>query len=689
MEGARVESKPWNQRRSSLQTFSYEDVSLSEALRCIISEVRSGVTEDAFPYRKVLKPIKSPFTTCMRALKTIGLVSYEVAKGWVLTPEAEQWLETNDDSYLVALICSNVQFTGELLYLLEEPKSESELFAIAKSDYGKRWNGVTQISERRKWFESLGLVERVGAGSFMLTASGREFLQTIEVTRPEDISDELKFDEQDTSWFPSDWAIDLCRMQAEESAARRLKIPPLTKGKEKLELFSKLIGFLEAPRSIYEYNEFLKQMGIEQGGIEGFRSVVNRFGLVRNGAAGYQSTENAVKWMKTGSRPIDFACYIHSRFAFTFEILQELLPGEKNYQELVNLAKVDYGVDIKIVNLTPRLHILALAGLVNLNRGKVGITPYGKRLVCHVLFETDRQRMVGPGENEQVHVDASSAALREITLELRDSAIDSSHPERFEIACMSAFKILGFAAEHIGKSDNTDVLIEGQVGTEASYRIAVETKSSASYNVDSDIKTDVLRKHREKHGAVHSLVIGAKFGKNTQQQEFAKDSDVALMSVDLLCYLLKLHDITPLSTREYEDLLNSNGLIKEDDIRKIFVPAHRNQCTISMVIRTLSTYSEMMSSDSMMSAESIRTAIMFSSNEGLVNGGWLPETKVIEEVCDLLSNSMIGVIEKKGNKYRLLGSTTDLSTKLSGYMEPRLLVDAELPRMSDFGYRHV
>lgn len=685
MEGVRVEPKPWNQRRSSLQTFSYNDVSLAEALRRISNEVRSGVTEDVFSYRKALKPIKSEFIVCMRALKTIGLVSYGRVEGWFFTSEGEQWLETNDDNYLAALICANVQFTGEMLRLLDEPKTDTELLVSAKNDYGKVWSGPGQISERRKWFESLGLVESVGKGSCMLTEGGKEFLQTIEVTRPEELSDELKFDEQDTSWFPTDWAIDLCKMQAEESAARSPRIPPLTKGKEKLELFSKLIGFLETPRPINGYNKFLGQMGIEQRNLEGFRSVVNRFKLVRNGANGYQSTENALKWVSTGARPIDFACHVHSVFAFTFEILQELLSGEKNKKELINLAKVDYNVEISEDHLTTRLHILALAELVNLNRGKVGITPYGKRLVPHVLFEANRQSFMDSDEDKRIPVHAPSDALREIILELRDAAIDSSNSERFEIACMRAFEALGFAAEHIGGSGNTDVLVEGQVGTDASYRIAVEAKSSAANNVDSDIKTDVLKKHREKHGAAHTLVIGARFGKDTQQQEFAKGSDVALLSVDLLCYLLTLHGITPLSTREYRCLFDSNGLIKEDDIRKAFVPARRYQCTMNMVIGTLSKYSEMPGSDNMMTAENIRTAIMFSSNEDRANGGWIPETETIGEVCDLLAHSMIGVIERRGNKYRLLGSSTDLSTKLAGYMDSRPLEDAELPRMSDCG----
>ncbi|MBR5258923.1 MAG: hypothetical protein IKV48_00315, partial [Eggerthellaceae bacterium] len=263
-----------------------------------------------------------------------------------------------------------------------------------------------------------------------------------------------------------------------------------------------------------------------------------------------------------------------------------------------------------------------------------------------------------------------SPELLDMETELRIAATDSSHPKRFEIACMRAFAMLGFESEQIGGPADTDVLLTGQIGTSDTYAVCVDAKTSASGSVDSNIKFVPLKNHRDKHGAKYSVVIGARFGKSTQEGDYAEGNAVVFMGVDMLCKLLEKHEATPLSTGEYRRLFEMSGKVEDDDLESLFAASERKQRILKYLLRALSSPIVINQYGGFCNIDEIKI-LMIQSGLSAANGGSKLEDE-ITDVISFLSHPMINVIEENRERYRLTGSLRDLTMKLSCYTDARI-----------------
>jgi len=598
-----------------------------------------------------------------------------------VTPEGRRLLEIADATYLASAICAHVKYTGEQLMQLKTRQKEKKLLEIANKGYGMRWEGLSQIRERNKWFKQLGLVEsEPHVHEYWLTEAGREFLDLIEPIRPEEIVAGISIEEDD-EWLPDEWALDLCNMSSNELIGRHVPIGRLPGGKERIvSLLAMVASFLAEPKEFTEYDEFLARQGIRVGSLQTFRSVAKRLGIVKFGVGGYRTTTDALVWSTKG-RAIDLACIVHANLAYTFEILRELLEGGKNRRELAARAETLYGVKLSPDSLACRLEILECAGLIATARSVIEITDRGKHLLPLVLGSvvTKQKNVIEQKDYPAMRGNDIPSSVLEAVSELLSTAKDSSHPQFFEIACEKAFAMLGFDSEHIGGSGNTDVLIRGQVGTGEEYAVAVDSKSSVAASVDRNIDFVALESHRKKHGAVYSLVVGSQFGSFTLQGTYAKKNGVTFMTVDILCELLKRHASTPISTREYRSLFDKKGLVTSDDVGSLFIEPFKRQRIIWHVINTLSSTIVLNDYEGVFSVRDFRASMIG------FQGSYLPSTTnrvpteaEIREVFDFLSQPMVALLEKCGHGFRLIGSLDDLSTKLSCYMGVRIRANGQL-----------
>ena len=67
--------------------------------------------------------------------------------------------------------------------------------------------------------------------------------------------------------------------------------------------------------------------------------------------------------------------------------------------------------------------------------------------------------------------------VKEITSKLEETQFKSQSPNEFEDAIKKAFDFLGFDAELIGGSGDTDVILTANIGKE-SYKVTVDGKTS-------------------------------------------------------------------------------------------------------------------------------------------------------------------------------------------------------------------
>lgn len=150
----------------------------------VVAEERPTPTELAGRLETVLA-IKPPAARLRESfLRKVGLVSTE-AGICRLGSWTEKWLADNDDRLIVALLHGRCQFIGELLDAARQPVTSEQLLAVANDQYGMGWDTQTQISNRRGWLQSAGMLADTGDGKVQATEAGRALLTELVLHDPD------------------------------------------------------------------------------------------------------------------------------------------------------------------------------------------------------------------------------------------------------------------------------------------------------------------------------------------------------------------------------------------------------------------------------------------------------------------------------------------------------------------------
>ena len=145
-----------------------------------------------------------------------------------------------------------------------------------------------------------------------------------------------------------------------------------------------------------------------------------------------------------------------------------------------------------------------------------------------------------------------------IIKQLKETQYDSTSPTNFEETLKDAFSFLGFEAELIGGSGDTDVLLTANIGQE-SFKVSVDGKTSKSGKItDSQIDWFSLRDHKNKNRTDFVVVIGPTFaGGNLEER--ANESNVSLLKTEDLIKLVEAHSKFPFTLTELKDLFRGKG----------------------------------------------------------------------------------------------------------------------------------
>ena len=148
--------------------------------------------------------------------------------------------------------------------------------------------------------------------------------------------------------------------------------------------------------------------------------------------------------------------------------------------------------------------------------------------------------------------------VKDIIPKLKETQIKSQSPNEFEEAIKLAFDFLGFEAELIGGSGDTDVILTANIGKE-SYKINVDGKTSASGKIsDSQIDWLSLTDHKQKNKSDFVVVVGPNFsGGNLEKR--ANDHGVCLLKTDDLIQLVNAHSEFPFTLIELKNLFAGKG----------------------------------------------------------------------------------------------------------------------------------
>lgn len=657
--------REWNAKVFSMPKIPRGDLGQCAIIRAILRAITEKV-----PYSTKMKFSGSTSNSTLENLCTwlrpIGVI-YKEDRVWKISNEGRKLLESEDDLYLMAIFCANIRFMAELLVQLESPLTTNELLNIANKDYKLNWDTKSEVGNRLTWFRQLNLVSfNDFKNTYYLTEEGKKFLENSSYVNPEDI--EVIGDKtiNEVGVPVSSWAVNLIQMELEELIIRKPSVGYIPGSiSEMCETFD---GFIQLMYSNVNRETFLKYSqetyNIAISSANAFATTMTNLNfLERTSRDTYQATSLAKNWLINKS-PVDLVYCLHVKVLFIFELLKELERESLTFKELAVIAKVSYGFETeRIDEIRKRINIMQLALLVQEETpGKYGLTQRGKNVLGEVVIqESGDLPQVNELTKKVVSIE-DDLTVNDYLTELRLSSKESSNPIRFEKAIASALSILGFNVIRHGGPGKTDVLIQSPSIPKYSFSVTVDAKSTQSGSVTEGlINFDTLKDHRKIHGADFMAVIGFSF-QGERLIKRAIEHEVALIDIEDLETLIRLHNEIPLLVNSYKKIFSQKGKVNVSVLEKDRREIQRSGILLQAVMECLIEESLDPVTEGLLHDKDIYRTLR--SYEKFDSPPLLGE---ISEMLQFLSSPLIGSIGRSREGYYALGTLADAMNKFNFY----------------------
>lgn len=580
--------------------------------------------------------------------------------GWKLSEEAQKWLDTDDDLYLAAFLCSRIKFLAEILYYLDEPKTAAMLQDIAINEYSLTWKTKSDINARLVWLRQLGLVEFQDFSLlYFLTDLGKEFMKNIEIVEP--IKQDFSFDEttNEREIEVSDWAIEICsKLSSERKPSIGYIVGDMKQFQSTISEYIQLISGGKTFDQILKYT--VENYNIAPSSLRSFLSTLANMNIVeRKTATIYDVTDTARIWSEK-EQILDLLCIMHKRFSFMFEMLSVLEYKSMSNKELAAIAKVSYGFDRENIDeIRRRVAFFLVAKLIRSDSiDTYTITYRGKKLLG--LISIDNPIVFDATVENDLEFEGDKNL--QFFTELRLAAKDSSNFERLEKQAKVAFEKLGFEAQWLGGAGKTDVLVKATGNSATTFSVTVDAKSTMSGNVtDGLVDFDTLEEHRCKHKADFSAVVGGNF-QNERLIKRAIEHNVVLIDIDTLETMIRNHSDVPIQVTAYRKLFEKPGIANVSSLEEEREKIKRYGQLLHAVMDCLVAEREDEVTKGILQERDIYRSLRINDNFSCA-----PTIDEISAMLQFLASPLIGCVEKLKEGYSAIGTLDDAAQKFDFY----------------------
>lgn len=651
-------SLSWEMKSFSMPNIPRGTLGMKENLKTILEMVRNNISPSQ---RLIIEGSECKIdlgTACVR-LRPMKLL-LKTQTGWVLSDEAQRWLDTDDDLYLAAFLCARIKFLAEVLYYLDEPKTAAELQNIAINEYALTWKTTSDINARLVWLRQLGLVEFQDFSLlYFLTDLGREFVSNIEIV--ESIKQDVLFDEtlNEGEVEVSEWALAFC---SNLSGERKSSIGYIVGDMKQFQTtIAEFIQLINGGKSVAEVMEYVKEnYAIASSSLRSFFSTLTNMGILkRKTATIYDVTDTARLWSEKG-QIVDLICIMHRQFDFMFEMLGILEERSMSNKELAAIAKVSYGFERENIDeIRRRVAIFQAAKLIrNDSIDKYTITSRGRKLLG--LIKLDKPVLAEA--KEECGIEDENTQDSHFFTELRLAAKDSGNFERLEKDVKVAFEKLGFEAQWLGGAGKTDVLVRAAGNSMTTYSVTIDAKSTLSGNVtDNLVNFDTLEEHRRKHKADFSAVVGGSF-QNERLIKRAIEHNVVLIDIDTLETLIRNHLEVPIQVTSYKKLFEFPGIANVKCLEEECEKITRYGNLLHAVMDCLVAEREDEVTGGILRERDIYRSLRMNESFSAV-----PNIDEISAMLQFLASPLIGCVEKSKEGYLAVGTLDDAAQKFDFY----------------------
>ncbi|MFJ2228072.1 restriction endonuclease [Streptomyces halstedii] len=470
-----------------------------------------------------------------------------------LTPEGSALLADESRSRLASLMAERIRLFAEvLMFLVREPLTVEEVNAELIQSYNLDWTTVNNTRLRMTWLEVLGLTEWLGERKQSATAEGRSLFASWEVVTPSALASPDSGEVVDIPETPEEIAALLAHLAVADGAQEarntyNIWVPSPKEDPNKIENLRTCVAAAEDQLEKDALLGFIaNRFGLKRSSVDSMLPFMRAAGLlleVRRGV--FTATPAAKAWLRSGS-DIDFIRILHANMKFVGELIRAAkgnVPRNDVYRE-----GITYGLNKDKVRWLTAF-MLESGLLIETSWSSVQATATGLRLIetlplaephlpeaaeeLELSPDLAQSTPSQPGELDEP--DGLSLIVESLRRSAVDPGADGAAPGvAFEVYIESAFRHMGFRAQRISGSGDTDILVQWYDGNGSLRTAIVEGKSTSSGRVTHNNVSDVaIGTHKEKRSAEYVAVIGPAFSGDTIKN-MAKRKQWALITADEL-----------------------------------------------------------------------------------------------------------------------------------------------------------
>lgn len=559
-----------------------------------------------------------------------------------LSEEGQKFAAEPTQRKLADLIQDRFRLFGEILDIINaEPITVEEVDKKICKKYGLNWNNLSNTRKRMDWLEVLGLIQAVGNRKWEVTEQGKDALKEWCIVSPEVLeAEDSDMDDVEITEPPVEIAALLQKLsESPELHKKRCTYNIWVPSPNRIENLRIIIQFALHKVSRKELFEFIEnQFKLRISSAESMLPFLKASGLLEEvGRNVYRATAAAQAWIETGN-DLDFVRILHAHMRFVGEIL--LYAENDIARNDIYLKGKMYGMNGEktrwIVGFLLEAGLLEEPQYLHLKTTKMG-----KNFVTTLPLEkvTEDEKVFEQKDREIDHsFDKTLSKLEIISERLRNSATNPAAEGKipgfaFEEAIADMFSYMGFKAEHIGGSGDTDVVLRWK-GEEGNTVVAiVDGKSKSNGQVShGDISDIALDTHKEKNNADYVVVVGPGFSGDTIRN-FAIKKEYALITDKQLIEIANASEELGLSLHEISLMFKAlNGF---SQLEEIISSRRRELDIISEIIKQFCNEQELLGSLSPRDLFLLlRNSNVSPSLEELISG------------FEMLSGNQIGVLQK-------------------------------------------
>jgi hypothetical protein len=672
-ENLSLEPLNWTVRNGSMPIMPGTSTAYVEQLRIVLSGLESAAYNDPkMPIHDSGGKVR-PLVWYANQLSPAGLLTRQADLGIQLTPFALAWLESESPELLGQIFHRNIRYIGELMTsLYEGPKSISELTELANANFRLGWKSNDPVRRRVNWLSNLGLAFDAGGQRHGLSELGKDLLSTLTVADPALLWGETNTSEEVEISTPGPEVGRLLGLlSADDSEQERrghvVSYIPSGHGKSPVDSLRLLASAAIPEISLARFDEICaEQFAIKSSSARSALTTMRGLGLYDiAGRNKFTASATAREWLDTGD-DIALVRIVHCHMRFVGELLQHV-DSLRRAPSLHELAVSEYGVEAANKSTTSRImQLLHGTGMIQeVAYAQYEATPLGKRLQEELPLATPRAERERAAILSSLSPSDSTSDLDILVTELREASVDSVNPTRLEKSIGAVFERLGVNAQHLGGAGRTDVLIDLGIGALTSGRAIVDGKSSGSGIVtEKAISFPALREHRKKHSAKFAAVVAPSFQEG-RLREWAREEDVALISVDQLVTVLQRQLVTPLSPAELALIFKASSGWEE--VQELWNKYDRLNELMRLVVGSLVREAK---EDDPLLGSSLDTRSIYRELRDHIHPR--PSEDELGEVLTFLSSPFIRLVEMGKTGYSLLESpatTSDRMRSLASILE--------------------